>query len=206
MSSIGFSRVYVPVGVPVFSERGTVITGGFTLDSAGLSFTPNVPGPYIPAGTPMYYNEATRLAKPLLGAKLQSAASATDVSYNVLKGHNLVVGMNLTLKTGAAAYPIQTIVTTNALYDTVTLSQTLGVAILLYNGSSVLVQPTLMVSSATGPAAGAYMANGLLLKDTPIDNNTFLTVIVEATVYGRRCILPSDLFPFCPRIIVSQSF
>lgn len=205
-SSFSLTKTIVPSGIPVFIQSDSIMPGGFTLNVTGLSFTPGAStNGIIPAGTPLFYNEANRLATPVLGAKLYTAAGATDSTYNVYKGHNLVVGMNLTTKTGAAAYPITAINTSNAAYDAITLSTTLGVALPLYDGITTLVQPVLVQSSAAGAAAGAYKINSLLFKDTVIDSGMFVSALVEGIVYGRRTVLPIDIASFVPQMLVSQS-
>ncbi|WP_448104733.1 hypothetical protein [Pedobacter panaciterrae] len=95
--------------------------------------------------------EATVLGKDSNGlyhvvvtAKLTADATNTATTYQVTKGHNFKVGKFLASDTGAKAYAITDVNTSNANYDVLTVGTTLGVAL---TAGAVLIEA---VAEATG--------------------------------------------------------
>lgn len=76
-------------GIPVFHKTITTVPGGFTLDPAGLTV-----GAVFPAGSPVVYNEATRVAKKandngsedIVGLTKEDIVVATDAPVTVVVG------------------------------------------------------------------------------------------------------------------------
>ena len=62
-------------------------------------------------------------------ATINTAALATDSSYKVNKGHGLIVGNFISYSSSTKSYAITAIDTSNGVYDLITLSYSLGVAI-----------------------------------------------------------------------------
>lgn len=170
-------------------------SGGFTLDITGLTV-----GAVIKGGTPFTYDESTRKAKPLKTAKLTSAATNTDVTYNVEKGHLFVVGDYLANVVGGKAYAITVINTSNAAYDVLTVGTTLAVTLAIGDG--------LFQSSATGASAAALNVTpkGLLYEDTEVFAGSDLAIVLRGTVYARRCPIPAAAKASTPLIIFSDSY
>jgi len=192
---LGLVRTQISYGVPVWQDDPDPLQGGFTLDITGL-----VVGSVLPAGTPLSANEATRYAVPLLTATVYANASAGATAYQVKKGQGFVVGANVALTVGGAAYPITIVDTSNAAFDTITVSTTLGAA---------TAGDSLFKSSATGATAGAYSATvrGLLYEDTTVVLGADVAVIVSGMVYERRIpVLPAAIKALIPNMIFSQSY
>jgi hypothetical protein len=148
--------------------------GGFSLATTGLAL-----GSIIPAGTPVTFNESTRVATITGGAVLYANATNVATSYQVNKGSTLKIGDNFAATAGAGAYPITAIDISNAGYDVITVGTTLGVAFTAGQG--------FFASTATGGAAAAYSAiNGLLYADTLANPSESVSVVIRGTVYARR--------------------
>lgn len=148
--------------------------GGFYLAATGLPA-----GTIIPAGTGFVFDEATRAATMWGGAVLYADAGNTDVTYQVKKGHTLIVGKYLAAVSGGKAYAITAIDTSNAAYDVLTVGTTLGAA--LTAGAN------LFASTATGASAAAHAAiNGLLYDDKLATVGQDVSLVIRGTVYARR--------------------
>lgn len=173
--------------------------GGFTLDTTGL--TTLAAGSVLKAGLPMGFDESTRKARCIKVATLYANATNTATTYQVLKGHNFIVGEYFGYTVGGAAYAITAIDTSNAAYDVLTVGTTLGVAI---TAGSALFQ-----SSATGASAAALIVTpkGLLYEDTDPVANTTLSVVIRGTVYHRRIpTVPSAIKTALSSIQFSESY
>lgn len=191
---MNITKTVVSTGVAVWSTVHETAIGGFTLDKTGL-----VDGQIIPAGTPMGYDEATRLAKPVNMAVLNANATNVATTYQVKKGHNLAVGMHVGYTAGGTAYTITAIDTTDPNYDVITLGTTLGVA--LTTGQA------LFQSSATGASSGAFSAKGLLYEETTVGTNVGVSVVLRGTLYARRApVNNASIQEALPLIIFSQSY
>lgn len=196
MSVLGITKTTVSTGLAVFQNVEWNAQGGFTLDTTGLTI-----GALLPAGTPMGFDEATRLARPVLAATLTADATNSAVTYQVKKGHGLAVGQFIARSVGGVAHTITAIDTSNAAYDVITVDTTLGVAI--SSGQSVFQ------SSAAGTTAGAFIVTpkGLLYEDEIVAAGLTLSVVMDGVVYARR--IPgyiAALEAALPNIIFSQSY
>lgn len=186
----------VNTGVPVFQRILETAQGGFTLDDDTLTA-----GATVKAGTPIGYDESTRVAKVMKVAEMQATATNSATTYRVLKGHQLKVGDYLAKIAGSAAYAITAIDTSNAAYDEVTLATTLGVAMAV---GDVLFQSSAIGASA---AAASVTVRGLLMNDTVVADGEAIAVVIRGTVYERR--VPkanAAIKALMPNIIYSQSF
>lgn len=192
---IGYKRILSTGSIPVFQGHGEDlqnVQGGFVLDLTGLAA-----GQFLPQGTPVIYDETTRLCKALPVAKAYANAAATDVVYQVPKGI-FQVGQNFAAKIGNKAYPITAIDTTNPLYDSVTVSTTIG---------AVTAGDFLFASSTTGETTSSFGGvNGLLWADRYAEPNTPVSVLMRGTVYARRIAFSTDLAAALPSFFFSQSF
>jgi hypothetical protein len=152
--------------------------GGFTLDTTGL--TTLAAGSVLKAGLPFGFDESTRKARCIKVATLYANATNSATTYQVLKGHNAIVGEYFGYTVGGAAYAITAIDISNAGYDILTVGTTLGVAITAGNA--------LFQSSATGASAAALIVTpkGLLYDETDPAANATLSVVIRGTVYHRR--------------------
>jgi len=156
-----------PVSKVLWPEESVYkATGGFTLDKTNLKEGAD----FLDKGAVMNVNFATRIAKVVKTAVVNTNATSSATAILVNKMHQLKVGDYIGKTVGGAAYAISAIDTTNAAYDTVTVATTLGVAL---TAGDVLFQ-----SSATGAAAAAEsnVANSILLHDTALEEVTTLNV------------------------------
>lgn len=184
--------------VPIWQTMLETAQGGFTLDSSDTGFADD---DVIKGGTAMTYNEATRIATPMIGAKLQANATNVATTYRVPKNSGLKVGDPVYAVKGGVADAITAINTSNAAYDTITVGTTLGVA--LNTGDS------LFIASAEGATAGGFNGTpkGLLYEDYVIGSDINVAIVIRGTVYARR--IPAggaDLEAALPLIRFSQSF
>lgn len=184
-SGIGFKRQYAPSSIPVWMrDKGMLLAqGGFALVTTGLQDLD-----VLPRGTPLVFDEATRLATPLRTGVLFADAGNTDVTYPVKKSLNpnqplFKVGDYLAAIAGGKAYAITAIdSTTYTDHDVLTVGTTLGVAL--------TAGATLFNSTATGASAAAFPAiNGLLYEETLVQLGGFkqsVSAVIRGTVYARR--------------------
>lgn len=112
----------------VFATKLEDIVGGATIAMADFT-----DGNIIPAGS-VICKGPTSLYRILKTARLHTAAGNTATDYLVLKGHGFKTGDFIAALTGAKAYAITGINTSNADYDTISVGTTLGVAIAQYAG------------------------------------------------------------------------
>lgn len=175
---MGLTKTEGGSGIPVWQGIGKDIQlaqGGFLLTDPGLPADT-----IIPAGTPMVYNETTRVAAILGTGVAYATAGATDTDYPVTKGHTLKVGDYFASgAAGGKAYAITAIDTeTSTLYDIITLGTTIG---------AVTAGDLVYASTATGATASAYpAANGLLYDDTVTGTGQDVSIVIRGTVYARR--------------------
>lgn len=177
MSGLGYKRTFSTGDIPVFQGTGKDIQlaqGGFKLDTTGL-----VAGAIIKAGTPMIYNESTRIAKALTTGIVVEDAAADATTYKVAKGSRFKVGDNFAASAaGGKAYAITTIDTSNDNYDVITVGTTIG---------AVANNTMVYASSATGATASSFGGvNGLLYRDQVVADGESCSVVIRATVYARR--------------------
>lgn len=186
----------VSSGVVAWINVLETASGGFTLDKTGLT-----DGNRLPAGLPVGYSEATRIARVVKMATLQADATNVTTTYQVKKGHNLIVGEFIARTVGGASYAITAINTSNADYDVLTLGTTLGVALVAGDG--------LFQSAASGAAAGAFIIapKGLLYEEMEVNTNESLSVVLRGTIYARRAPLSNaNLRSALPLILFSESY
>lgn len=185
-------------GVPIWQgDFIETVQGGFTLDAGNFK-----DGDIIKGGSPMGFDETTRKAQRVLTATLTADAAADATAYKVKKGHGLSVGKNVSAEKGGTAYDITAIDTSNADYDEITLSATLG--------SALTAGTALFESSATGATAGALAVTpkGLLYEDVKINGNTTVAIVDRGRVYANRIdVIPSDVKSALPAtILFSKSY
>jgi hypothetical protein len=182
---------------PVYQNVFETAQGGFRLDVSVLPA-----GNVVLAGTPIAYNEATRIANVVKTAIVQANAGSSATVIQIKKGHHFKVGDNIAKSVGGAAYAITAIDTSNAAYDAITIATTLGVA--LTADTDVLFQ-----SSGNGAAAAVYSqsARGVVYQDVDVVTGADVAVVIRGTLYERRA--PGStaaIKALIPSIIYSQSF
>lgn len=161
--ALGLKLVSTTGGIPVYIKVNELAPGGFILDKTG-----NADGVTLKAGTLMVYDEATRKAKVVKTATAQAALTA-GTALKLLKGHIFVAGDLL------KAVAITSIDTTNAAYDTVTMS------------GNITVTVGEVVASEVVTTAGGN--TGLLYEEVAVADNQAVDVVIAGTAYARR-ILP----------------
>lgn len=185
------SKTTVNSGAVLFQKVLEVAQGGFTLDDSGFSV-----GATITAGTPIGFDETTRLAKVAKVAVLHADAANNATTYQVKKGHYFKVGSSINLA-GGTARAITVIDTSNAGYDVLTVGTTIGAA--ASAGANVFISD-----------AGYTAVKGLLYSDVVLDANGLadIAVVLRGTVYDRRIVapIPASVKTSLPLIIFSQSF
>lgn len=194
---MGITRTVGTNSIPVWQGIDKDIQlaqGGFLLTDPGLP-TDTV----IPAGTPVVYNETTRVAGILGTAVLYETAGGSATDYKLTKGHTLKVGDYLaTGAAGGKAYAITAIDrTSSSLYDTATVGTTIGAA---------TAGDLMYASTATGATASAYpVINGLLYADTITGTGQDVSVVIRGTAYARRVPYNATIAAALTKIIYSQS-
>jgi hypothetical protein len=181
---------------PVFQRVLETAQGGFRLDTSVLPS-----GNTVLAGTPIDYDESTRIASVVKTAIMNASATNVATTLQVKKNHQFKVGDFIASVVGGAAYAITIIDQSNAAFDTLTIGTTLGVTL---NAGDVLFQ-----SSATGASAAVYSksARGLLYADTDVATGADVAVVIRATVYQRRIAgITTAIKALVPNIFFSQSF
>lgn len=185
--------------IEVWQNVFETASGGFTLDTTGL--TTLASGSVLKAGLPFGFDESTRKARCIKVATLYANAANNATTYQVLKGHNAIVGEYFGYTVGGAAYAISAIDTSNAGYDILTLGTTLGVAMTAGNA--------LFQSSATGASAAALIVTpkGALYEDADPSANESLSMVIRGTLYHRRVpTWPSAVKTALPSILLSESY
>lgn len=181
----------ISAGVVIWQSKNTqVAQGGFTLDDSLFA-----EGEVILAGTPIGYDEATRLAKVGKYGVAQAGATDTATQYKLLKGHVLKVGMEINSGAGTAQ-AITVIDTTDANFDLITVGTTIGVTIT--TGDAYVVDDL-----------GVTGKQSLLYAPVVIGGNGLadVTVVLRGTVYARRIApVPASIQANMPLIIFSESF
>ena len=183
--------------IPVFQKEFEVSQGGFKLDTAGLPADQ-----LVTPGTPVYFDEVTRKVTVLKTAVVHENAANNATTIKVKKGHFLVTGEDVGQVIGGAAYDITNVDTSNADYDEITISTTLGIAL---SAGDVLFK-----SSASGAnVAALHVApKGLLFDNVKIEDNVTCAVVLRGTIYARR--IANGVHPAVetalPLIVFSQSY
>ena len=180
-------------GIVVWQGGSKIETaqGGFLLDDAAFV----TDGEVIPAGTPIGFNESTRVAKVCKVGVAQANATNVATTYKILKGSLVKVGMSINSGAGTAR-AITEIDKTNADYDLLTVATTIGVAVTA--GDCIFVSD-----------AGYTGVKGLLYEDVTINSlgTTDVAVALRGTVFARRISpIPATVKALLPLIIFSESF
>ena len=187
---LDIQKTYTGSGIPVWQGDIDVAQGGFTLDDAAFAA-----GVTVPAGTPIGFDESTRIAKVAKVAQVTEDAANNATQYKIKKNSNIVVGSSI--KSGAsAAKSVTAKDTTNAAYDLITVATTLGVAVT--TGDTIFIDD-----------AGYSGIKGLSYEDVVVGANGIasLSVVMHGTVYARRITpVPAGIRAKLPLIIFSESF
>lgn len=117
--------------IKVFEGHTNVLTGGFEFILDELPDKGNV----LPIATPVYADEETRVIRPTYTFALAEAAEETAVEYKIKKGpegSRIKVGTILMVAPASVSdkgtgVKVSAVDTTNAAYDVITVSATLGV-------------------------------------------------------------------------------
>lgn len=194
--SLQITKEVVSSGVQVWQKVFETAQGGFTLDTTGLTS-----GVTMPAGTPITFDESTRMAKPLVTAEVYENAGGSATQYKIKKGSLFAIGNYAASAVGGKAYAITAIDTTGSnAYDTITVGTSIGAA---------TAGDGLFQSSATGATSAALSVTpkGLLYNDTKIEAGADLAVVLRGTIYSRRApAAAATVKSVIPLIIYSQSF
>lgn len=183
--------------IPVFQHDKAyhLAQGGFNLDLTGL-----VAGAKVSTGSVLGFDEATRVAQVLKTATVVEIAGAAAVAYKVAKGGLFKVGD--ILGNGGVSKDITAIDTSNASYDLLTVSATIGAA----------AEGAILFASAAAVASNAVLAvtpRGLLEMSqvVPTDDYVQVNAVLRCTVYERRIPgVPAAVKTALPNINFSQSF
>lgn len=187
---LDFVKINVSTGINIWQGQPETAQGGFTVNDAGF-----VKGDVIPAGTPIHFDEQTRMALVGKVGVVTEAAAIDAVAYKVKKGGLLKVGSTVNAVDGTAK-AVTTIDKTNANYDLVTVAATLGVAVAV--GDAIYVDD-----------AGFSDVSGLSYEERTIGANGIasISVVCEGVVYARRITpVPASVVAQLPQIRFSQSF
>lgn len=158
----------------VFKSKIEVLVAGGTVAVGDLTQT------VLSAGTPVG-KDTNGLYHVVKVAQSQANATNSATSYRVLKGHNFKVGNIFTTGLLKPAYPITAIDTSNASYDTITVSTTLGVAITAAN-NDMFIEATAEASGNT--SAWKYTPVGFVGFDAEIKagDNLMVQIVVRGTI------------------------
>lgn len=169
-----YSETDVAASKVVFHSKIEDLQGGITLAAADF-----VANDIIPAGT-VVGKDSAGLFHALKTAKLYTAAANTDTTYQVYKGHGFKVGDFIAALTGAKAYAITAINTSNASYDVLTVGTTLGVVIAQYAG---IFQAA--AEAASNTSAFKYTPYAVTGDDVKIKtgDNHLVDAYLRATVF-----------------------
>lgn len=187
---LNITKQTVNSGTVIFQNVFELAQGGFTLNDSAFAA-----GVTVPAGTPIGFDESTRIAKVAKMAVAYAAATNTATTYQVKKGHNLKVGSSI--KTGStAAQTVTAIDSSNTSYDVITVGTTLGAVVAV--GAAIFIDD-----------AGYQNVKGLLYSDVLIDANgvASVAVVLRGTVYDRRISpVAATVKALMPQINFSQSY
>lgn len=155
-----------PVNKVLWPEESVYkATGGFTLDRdnlpAGIDF--------LPKGSLIAADFATRKAVVVKTAVVYEAAEASATEIKIGKNHLLSVGDVVAKAEGGTSYAITAIDTEAAAYDVITVGTTLG---------ALAVGDVLFESVEAGADTGAEenVANGILIHDAYLEEQTTLNI------------------------------
>lgn len=177
---MGLSRFLNTGGIPYWQRVDQLAQGGFLLDITGLTLKDASGNNFIlPGGTPMIFDEATRLAKPVTVGTFAASATNSATTYRITKGSRFKVGDYFSALPSSKAYPILTLDPSNASYDELTVGTTLGVVIAAGDFA--------YASSTTGASNSSYGGvNGVLYDDVKIEAGKPVGIVLRGTAYARR--------------------
>ena len=155
-----------PVNKVLWPEESVYkATGGFTLDKdnlpAGIDF--------LPKGSLIAADFATRKAVVVKTAVVHEAAGADATKIKVGKSHLLKVGDVVAKGKGGKSYAITAIDASSDAYDEITVGTTLG---------ALAAGDVLFESAKAGADTGAEanVANGILIHDAYLEEQTTLNI------------------------------
>lgn len=155
-----------PVNKVLWPEESVYkATGGFTLDKdnlpAGIDF--------LPKGSLIAADFATRKAVVVKTAVVHEAAGAAATKIKVGKSHLLEVGDVVAKEKGGTSYAITAIDASSDAYDEITVGTTLG---------ALAAGDVLFESAEAGADTGAEanVANGILIHDAYLEEQTTLNI------------------------------
>lgn len=155
-----------PVNKVLWPEESVYkATGGFTLDKdnlpAGIDF--------LPKGSLIAADFATRKAVVVKTAVVHAAAGAAATEIKVGKSHLLKVGDVVAKAEGGTSYAITAIDASSDAYDVITVGTTLG---------ALAAGDVLFESVEAGADTGAEVnvANGILIHDAYLEEQTTLNI------------------------------
>lgn len=159
-----------------FATKLEDISGGVSLAAADFN-----DGALVPAGS-VIGKDGNGLYHVLKTAKLHTAAGNTATDYLVLKGHGFKIGDFVAAQTGAKAYAITGINTSNAAYDTISVGTTLGVAVAQYAGIFQAAAEATSNTSAFKVTPLAVTGHSIKLKsgDTNVVDAWLRATLIEA--------------------------
>lgn len=160
---------------PVYDMKQgiTTLPGGFLLVITGLQSLS-----ILPAGSAFVADETARTATLLKSTLVYANATNVATTIQVTKGTQFAVGDNIGKADGAKSIDITAIDRTNAGYDIITVSATLGYAL--------TAGDTLVQASNANASAVILKPNGLLYNDVVVDTNSTVTLVTGAVAYKRR--------------------
>ena len=172
---LSLTKQTIAYGKAVWQDVSDNASGGFLLNKLDISDDVE-----IVAGTPLGFDESTRIATILKTVSLYADATNTATTYQVKKGHLFKVGNYIGHVVGGKAYAITSIDTSNSNYDVLTVGTTLGV--------TMVSGDTIFQSSATGATACAYYVTpkALSYETATMSTGQAIDAVLEGIVYARR--------------------
>jgi len=191
-------RTSIGGDIPVFPyDKGShMALAGFNLDTTGLAT-----GDIVPAGAVLGFDEQLRKAYLVKGAKVVEALAVDGTAVKVEKGHLFKANEFVVNDAGIAA-KINSIDTSNALYDVLNTATALGV---MAEGAAL----SSAKAAATEDGELLYEPKGLNNSTIKIDvdDANLVDVRIRTTVYARRIpAVVKAVEKALPNIFFSQSF
>lgn len=155
-----------PVNKVLWPEESVYkATGGFTLDKDNLPTGID----FLPKGSLIAADFATRKAVVVKSAVVYEAAEANATDVKIGKNHLLSVGDIVAKAVGGTSYAITAIDTEATAYDVITVGTTLG---------ALAVGDVLFESAEAGADTGAEenVANSILIHDAYLEEQTTINV------------------------------
>ena len=176
----------------VFATKIEDVIGGITLAAADF-----VDGSIVPAGT-LVYKDVNGLYHALKTAKATATATNVATTYQVAKGHNFKVGEFFAALPGAKSYDITAIDKSNAAYDVITVSTTLGAVISVGQG---FFQALAAVASTSAVIATPTAITGHTVEINAGDNNTVDAWLRASVIEANAPVATAALKALVPQIL-----